>query len=205
MPGDRGRPDGPPVAGQEIIVVQRRHGFRFGGTDFDLVDLANGELDGEPRAVVERSAELFWTCSAPRPCRSTGAVTSPSAAARHRAHPAAARWLVERGVTVKGHPLVWHTVTAAWLLDLPVEEVDRRQLGGSGATSPASPAHRHLGRDQRGRDHAGVRRGENGDHPDGAASRAGRDRPGGVRAARAANPAPPWCSTTSTCPRTTSA
>jgi len=28
---------------------------------------------------------------------------------------------------VKGHPLVWHTVTAPWLLDLPVDEIERVQ------------------------------------------------------------------------------
>ncbi|MFT2689811.1 endo-1,4-beta-xylanase [Clavibacter zhangzhiyongii] len=38
-----------------------------------------------------------------------------------------ARWLRERGIDVKGHPLVWHTVTAPWLLDLPLDEVERVQ------------------------------------------------------------------------------
>ncbi|HEY4188790.1 MAG TPA: endo-1,4-beta-xylanase, partial [Candidatus Limnocylindrales bacterium] len=41
---------------------------------------------------------------------------------------AAARWLADRGVRLKGHPLCWHTVTADWLLDLPVEEVIDVQL-----------------------------------------------------------------------------
>lgn len=40
---------------------------------------------------------------------------------------AAARWFAERGVQVKGHPLLWHTLTAPWLLDLPPEEVERAQ------------------------------------------------------------------------------
>jgi GH35 family endo-1,4-beta-xylanase len=35
-----------------------------------------------------------------------------------------ARWFADRGVTVKGHPLVWHTVTPPWLLDLPLAEVE---------------------------------------------------------------------------------
>jgi len=38
---------GTPVAGEDVVVAQRRHRFHFGGTDFDLVDLANGELEGE--------------------------------------------------------------------------------------------------------------------------------------------------------------
>jgi endo-1,4-beta-xylanase len=37
---------------------------------------------------------------------------------------ATARWLTDRGVTVKGHPLVWHTVQPDWLLGLPLDEVE---------------------------------------------------------------------------------
>ena len=39
----------------------------------------------------------------------------------------AARWLTERGVTAKGHPLVWHTVQPDWLLGLDLDEVERLQ------------------------------------------------------------------------------
>ncbi len=38
-----------------------------------------------------------------------------------------ARWFVDRGVVVKGHPLVWHTLTAPWLLGLPTAEVEQVQ------------------------------------------------------------------------------
>lgn len=40
----------------------------------------------------------------------------------------AANWLRERGVTLKGHPLCWHTVCANWLLEYDNEEILRRQL-----------------------------------------------------------------------------
>ena len=40
----------------------------------------------------------------------------------------AARWLRERGVTLKGHPLCWHTVCADWLLQYDNAEILRRQL-----------------------------------------------------------------------------
>ncbi len=40
---------------------------------------------------------------------------------------ATARWFADRGVTVKGHPLLWHTVTPAWQADLPLDEVERLQ------------------------------------------------------------------------------
>ena len=120
---------GAPMPGRDVVVAQRHHRFRFGGTDFDLVGLANGELDGERREVVERSADLFLDLF--------GFATLPFYWGRFepvRGEPdtarilAAARWLVDRGVAVKGHPLCWHTVTADWLLDLPVEEVIDAQL-----------------------------------------------------------------------------
>ena len=120
---------GVPLADQEVVVAQRRHRFRFGGTDFDLVDLANGELDGERRAVVERSAEafldLFDFATLPFYWGRFEPVRGRPDTARIRT---AARWLVDRGVLVKGHPLCWHTVTADWLLDLPVEAVIDAQL-----------------------------------------------------------------------------
>ena len=40
---------------------------------------------------------------------------------------AIAHWFAERGVAVKGHPLVWHTVQPAWLLELGLDEVERLQ------------------------------------------------------------------------------
>ena len=40
----------------------------------------------------------------------------------------AAKWLTQRGIQVKGHPLCWHTVTAPWLLGLPNDEILRLQL-----------------------------------------------------------------------------
>src|SRR5690606_11291507 len=38
-----------------------------------------------------------------------------------------AEWFVERGVALKGHPLMWHTVQPAWLLGRPLDEVERLQ------------------------------------------------------------------------------
>ena len=115
---------GVPVAGQEVVVAQRRHRFHFGGTDFDLVDLANGELSGERQAIVERSAALFLDlfdfATLPFYLGRFEPVRGQPDTARIRT---AAQWLVDRGCLVKGHPLCWHSVTADWLTDLPVEEV----------------------------------------------------------------------------------
>lgn len=113
---------GEPLVGERIVVEQRRHAFAFGCTAFELLD---DEPHGEGAEAPELSDEwlelftlgvlpFYWGRFEPR-----------------RGHPdtarfqRAARWLHERGVRVKGHPLVWHTVKAAWLDDLPLEEVER--------------------------------------------------------------------------------
>jgi GH35 family endo-1,4-beta-xylanase len=106
---------GEPLADERIVVEQRRHAFAFGCTAFEL-------LEDEPLELSAEWLELFtlgvlpfyWGRFEPR-----------------RGHPdtarfqRAARWLQEHGVRVKGHPLVWHTVKAAWLDALPLEEVER--------------------------------------------------------------------------------
>ncbi len=132
-------PDGRPVpAGTEVTVAQRRHRFLFGNIGFDFIPLANGETSLDPAEV-----ETFGGASVDQLEHLSGLflevfnqATLPFYWGRFepvRGRPdterllRAARWFTERGVALKGHPLVWHTVTAPWLLDLPVAEVERVQ------------------------------------------------------------------------------
>jgi GH35 family endo-1,4-beta-xylanase len=125
-------PDGRPLADREVTVAQRRHAFAFGNIAFELVELVGGGGPEGPPADPDdpelgRFAEqwlslfntatlpFYWGGYEPRP-----GVTDAARLGR------AARWLAERGVTVKGHPLVWHTVQPGWLLDLDPDEVERR-------------------------------------------------------------------------------
>lgn len=124
--------DGQPLRDTVVTVEQRRHAFAFGNIAFDLVPLVGGAGpagQGLPGALdLDRYAALwlnlfntatlpfYWGRYEPRP-----GVTDEARIA------ATARWLAERGVTVKGHPLVWHTVQPGWLLELPPDEVERRQ------------------------------------------------------------------------------
>ena len=117
--------DGTPLADREVVVEQTRHAFGFGNIGFDLIALANGESAGEARERDERLARQWLALF--------NHVTLPFYWARfepERGAPdterlrAAAAWFVERGVPVKGHPLVWHTLAPPWLLDLPLDEVE---------------------------------------------------------------------------------
>lgn len=116
-------PDGRPLADAEVRVAQRRHAFGFGNIGFDLIPLANGEASGDEnryggaRADLDHLAELYldvfntatlpfyWSRFEPEQGRPD---TERLAAT--------ARWFRERGVAVKGHPLVWHTLAPQWLL-----------------------------------------------------------------------------------------
>lgn len=111
---------GTPLPHRDVVVEQVRHDFGFGNIGFDLIGHANGEDDQSD--LAEAYLDLFnWA-------------TLPFYWGRfepERGHPdtrrllAAARWFADRGVRLKGHPLVWHTVKAAWLDPLPLDEVDR--------------------------------------------------------------------------------
>ncbi len=120
--------DGRPLADVEVVVGQRTHAFGFAATAFEFLPLVAGELDGAlleaTRRVEQEWFEVFnwatlpfyWGWYEPRrgePDRDRRMAT--------------ARWLQDRGVRVKGHPLVWHTETAKWLDGLSTEEVERAQ------------------------------------------------------------------------------
>jgi GH35 family endo-1,4-beta-xylanase len=119
----RGR-DGRALADHEVTVAQRRHAFAFGNIGFDFVPLAGGPdpeeggLDrlGGPWLNLFNTVTLpfYWGDYEPR----RGATDVERLTET-------ARWFAGRGVTVKGHPLVWHTVQPEWLLALDLDEVER--------------------------------------------------------------------------------
>lgn len=118
-----------PLRRTPVSISQRRHAFLFGCTGFELIPYANGETTDDELETAQRIEqhwlELFDAATLPfywgwfEPVRGT-----PDTERLRRA----AQWFADRGVTVKGHPLCWHTETASWLLDLPTEEVRTAQL-----------------------------------------------------------------------------
>jgi endo-1,4-beta-xylanase len=114
---------GNPVPNAEVSVAQTRHAFGFGNIGFDFIGLANGEPDGVGTDdLAALYVDVFNTATLPfywgrfEPTRD-----APDTVRLQRA----ARWFREKGVALKGHPLVWHTVQPEWLLDLPSADVER--------------------------------------------------------------------------------
>jgi len=121
---------GQPRPGIDVHVAQRRHAFAFGNIGFDLIPLANEETE-YPKNVFggathdlallgDLYVELFNTATLPFYWRGFEPQRGrPDTARLLRA----AQWFAERGVDVKGHPLVWHTLAPSWLLPLSDDEV----------------------------------------------------------------------------------
>lgn len=125
--------DGHPVADAAVVVEQVRHAFAFANIGFDFIALANGETDATPDSpfggaapsqgahLAELWFELFNTATLPfywggfEPERGR-----PDTQRLMRT----AQWFVAHGVTVKGHPLAWHTLAPRWLLELSTVEIE---------------------------------------------------------------------------------
>lgn len=115
--------DGRPLADADVVVRQTSHAFAFGNIGFDFVGLANGTPGEGDAELADLWLDLFNTATLPFYWgRFEPGPGSPQTAGLL----ATARWFAERGVRLKGHPLVWHTVQPRWLLDLPTGEVERR-------------------------------------------------------------------------------
>ncbi len=121
-------PDGTPVANASVQADQTSHQFLFGCGAFDTVAMMKTADERERAFLGERMEKwlglfnygtlpFYWGCYEPE----EGKPAYPETMA-------AAKWLREKGVQVKGHPLCWHTACAPWLMAYDNAEILRRQL-----------------------------------------------------------------------------
>ena len=121
-------PDGTPAARREVKADQVSHQFLFGCGAFDAVEMMKTQDEGEKEFLRERMEKwlklfnygtlpFYWGRYEPE----EGKTAYPETIA-------AAKWLHEKGVQVKGHPLCWHTACAPWLMQYSNEEILRRQI-----------------------------------------------------------------------------
>jgi len=123
------RKDGTPISSKEVTISQTNHKFLFGCGAFDSVPLANNELQGEELEAMkvrfDKWLALFNAGTLPF---YWGRFEQEKGKPQTKELMNAAKWLKEHNVTLKGHPLCWHTVTAPWLLDMSNEEILKTQL-----------------------------------------------------------------------------
>lgn len=120
--------DGSPAAGQQVQIDQVSHQFLFGCGAFDAVAMMKTQDEKRHAFLRERMEKwlglfnygtlpFYWGRYEPAEGQTAFVETM-----------AAAKWLRETGVQVKGHPLCWHTACAPWLMQYSNEEILRRQL-----------------------------------------------------------------------------
>jgi endo-1,4-beta-xylanase len=120
--------DKKPLANQEVTVAQTNHKFLFGTTGSAAIAYTNNEPTGEAAARAEEHAKKL--------VHLFNFVTLPFYWGRFEQKPGqtettrllnAAKWFVQHGCAVKGHPLCWHTVCADWLMEYPIEKIIETQ------------------------------------------------------------------------------
>jgi GH35 family endo-1,4-beta-xylanase len=119
---------GRPAANRLVKIRQKGHEFLFGVGGFDAVAMMGDMPDAAPRAARKaflqaRLDRLFSVMNyATLPFylgRYEPSEGSPDEARTIKA----AEYFCSRGVKVKGHPLVWHTVGAEWLMRYSNREI----------------------------------------------------------------------------------
>ena len=121
-------PDGAPATNLPIQIDQVSHQFLFGCGAFAAVPLINTEDEAQRvflKEQMDKWLQLFNYGTLPF---YWGRYEPAEGQTAYSETMAAARWLQEHGVRVKGHPLCWHTVCADWLMQYPTEEILRRQI-----------------------------------------------------------------------------
>lgn len=117
---------GRPMAHTKLHLDQQTHDFGFGCGAFDALPHAN-EKKGDPffRDRMEKWLGLFNYGTLPF---YWGRYEPEEGKPEFESTMNAARFLVDHGVRLKGHPLCWHTVCADWLMQYDDKTILDKQL-----------------------------------------------------------------------------
>ena len=121
-------PDGTPAVRQSVSVDQVSHRFLFGCGAFDSVEIMRTQDEKRKAFLLERMEKWFGLFNYGTLPFYWGRYEPVEGQTAYPETIAAAKWLREKGVMVKGHPLCWHTACAPWLMQYSNEEILRRQL-----------------------------------------------------------------------------
>lgn len=114
--------NGNPVADKELVLNQKSHQFLFGCGAFDFVDWTGKGLDQDR---ISKWLSLFDYGTLPF---YWGEYERKEGEIEFESRMNAAKILRSNNVTLKGHPLCWHTVCADWLMKYSDEVIMDKQL-----------------------------------------------------------------------------
>ncbi len=114
--------NGNPVADKELVLNQKSHQFLFGSGAFDFLEYEGKRGDPERlekwlKLLNYGTLPFYW-----------GRYEPQEGYPEYESRMEAAKTLRANNVTIKGHPLCWHTVCADWLMDYPDEVIMDKQL-----------------------------------------------------------------------------
>lgn len=120
--------DNTPLSDTTITYELKNHKFLFGCNAFQLADIVNEK--GEEKALEDSKVKLFLDLFnfATLPFY-WGSFEPEEGKPRTKELMQAAKFLQKNNVTIKGHPLCWHTVCADWLLKYDNKTILEKQLG----------------------------------------------------------------------------
>ena len=121
-------PDGKPASHLEVRADQVSHSFLFGCGAFDAVEIMKTQDEKRKKLLQERMEKWFGLFNYGTLPFYWGRFEPEEGQTAYPETIAAAKWLREKGVAVKGHPLCWHTACAPWLMQYSNKEILRRQL-----------------------------------------------------------------------------
>ena len=121
-------PDGTAAANRRVTVDQKSHQFLFGCGAFDAVQLMKTQDESRKAFLSQRMEQWLKLFNYGTLPFYWGRYEPEEGKTAYQETMAAAKWLKEKGVRVKGHPLCWHTACAPWLMAFSNEEILRRQL-----------------------------------------------------------------------------
>ena len=114
--------NGNPVADKDLVLNQKSHEFLFGSGAFDFLEY--GGKKGDPERL-EKWLKMFNYGTLPF---YWGFYEPKEGSVEFESRMEAAKILKSNNVTIKGHPLCWHTVCADWLMEYPDEVILDKQL-----------------------------------------------------------------------------
>ena len=115
---------GKPLANTQVHIKQTKHDFLFGCGAFDFIPyVMNG--DEEHKQLTESWLEIFNYGTLPF---YWGQFEPDEGKPHSEALMKTAQYLKSKNVTVKGHPLCWHTACAPWLLKYDNKTIMQKQL-----------------------------------------------------------------------------
>ena len=114
--------NGNPVANKELTLNQKSHEFLFGSGAFDFVRYKDYPIDTDRTGkwldlLNYGTLPFYW-----------GRYEPEEGKPEFENRMEAAKLLKSKNVTLKGHPLCWHTVCADWLMQYPDEVILKKQL-----------------------------------------------------------------------------